>query len=93
MRFTLTCFICYLILSSNMMGQNRFYSLWYDEPSPNNGAINQEKNGGFPIDSDWECWSLPIGNGYMGACIFGRTDTERIQISEKTFIIWGDSET
>lgn len=85
MRFTLTCFICYLILSSNMMGQNRFYSLWYDDPSPNNGAINQEKNGGFPIDSDWECWSLPIGNGYMGACIFGRTDTERIQISEKTF--------
>ena len=36
---------------------------------------------------DWENWSLPIGNSYMGACIFGRTDTERLQITDKTLYI------
>ena len=35
-------------------------------------------------DIGWEQWSLPIGNGYFGANVFGRTETERIQITEKT---------
>lgn len=29
-------------------------------------------------------WSLPLGNGYFGANVFGRTDTERIQLTEKS---------
>ncbi len=33
---------------------------------------------------DWEMWSYPLGNGYAGACVFGRTDSERIQITDKT---------
>ena len=33
----------------------------------------------------WEKYSLPIGNGYFGASIFGRTDSERIQITTNTF--------
>ena len=32
----------------------------------------------------WERWSLPLGNGYFGANVFGRTATERIQLTEKT---------
>ena len=32
----------------------------------------------------WEKWSLPLGNGYFGANVFGRTDTERIQITENS---------
>ena len=32
----------------------------------------------------WEKWSLPLGNGYFGANVFGRTGTERIQITEKS---------
>ena len=37
-------------------------------------------------DSDfgWEHQSLPIGNGYLGANIFGRTDRERVQITENS---------
>ncbi len=59
--------------------------LWYNRPAPNRGAdFNQVKSRGFPYDEDWEHWSLPIGNGYMGATVFGRTDTERIQLAEKT---------
>ena len=30
----------------------------------------------------WERYSLPLGNGFFGANVFGRTVTERIQISE-----------
>ena len=35
-------------------------------------------------DIGWNNWSLPIGNGYFGVNVFGRTETERIQITEKT---------
>lgn len=33
----------------------------------------------------WERYSLPIGNGYFGASIFGRTHSERIQFTTNTF--------
>ena len=35
-------------------------------------------------DNSWEKWSLPLGNGCFGACVFGRTDVERIQITENS---------
>lgn len=34
--------------------------------------------------NNWERWALPLGNGHMGAMVFGRTKTERIQLNEKT---------
>ena len=33
----------------------------------------------------WEKYSLPLGNGYFGANIFGRTDSERIQFTTNAF--------
>ena len=33
----------------------------------------------------WEKYSLPIGNGYFGASVFGGTDRERIQFTTNTF--------
>ncbi len=47
--------------------------LWYDEPAPDS-------------DEGWENWSLPLGNGYMGANIFGMTETERVQITEVSLV-------
>lgn len=35
-------------------------------------------------DEAWEKWSLPLGNGYFGASVFGRTGTERIQLTENS---------
>ena len=32
----------------------------------------------------WHDWSLPIGNGFSGANIFGRVDRERLQLSEES---------
>jgi alpha-L-fucosidase 2 len=64
---------------------NRVYKIWDDQPAPNRGGdFSISKARGYPYDEDWELRSYPIGNGYMGANLFGRTDTERIQLTEKT---------
>ncbi|MEV4011054.1 glycoside hydrolase family 95 protein [Nonomuraea angiospora] len=34
--------------------------------------------------TDWETQALPIGNGALGAMVFGGTDTERLQFNEKS---------
>ncbi|TDC02911.1 glycoside hydrolase family 95 protein [Nonomuraea longispora] len=34
--------------------------------------------------TDWESQALPIGNGALGAMVFGGTRTERLQFNEKT---------
>ena len=62
--------------------------LWYDEAAPLLASENKPNvpNGSHDVDEAWEMWSLPIGNGYFGANVFGRTETERIQISEKTLV-------
>ena len=66
----------------------RIYELWEPEPAPNRGRSNWEatKSSKRPksYDRDWERTSFPIGNGFTGACLFGRTDTERVQITDKT---------
>ena len=58
--------------------------LWYDEEAPriNENASHPDFDG--LEDNGWQMWSLPIGNGYFGASVFGRTDVERVQITEKT---------
>ncbi|MCC5930751.1 MAG: glycoside hydrolase family 95 protein [Cyclobacteriaceae bacterium] len=61
------------------------HEIWDNKPAPNRGSdYGQVVSRGYPFDADWESHSYPIGNGYMGASIFGRTDVERIQIAEKT---------
>lgn len=74
--------------------QGTVYEVWEPDPAPNKGANWQRGagGGGRPRDDDWERWSYPIGNGYMGANVFGRFDTERIQLTEKTLFnrgVWG----
>ena len=58
--------------------------LWYDEEAPfiNEGSEKATMMAGQDIG--WQNWSLPLGNGFVGANVFGRTETERIQITEKT---------
>lgn len=54
------------------------YILWYDAPAENTA-------------SDWETKTLPIGNSSIGANIFGRYDSERITLNEKSFWTGGPS--
>ena len=64
------------------------YELWEPEPAPNRGRSQWERTKSLDrpnsYDKDWEQWSYPVGNGYVGACVFGRTDIERVQITDKT---------
>ena len=39
----------------------------------------------------WEKWSLPLGNGGIGASIFGGIARERIQLNEKSLWSGGPS--
>ncbi|MBI9072962.1 MAG: sulfatase-like hydrolase/transferase [Melioribacteraceae bacterium] len=72
----------------------RIYELWEREPVTNLDIASEPTHNGrrfiyFPYDEGWEHWSYPIGNGYMGANVFGRTDVERIQLTEKTLFNTG----
>ena len=68
--------------------------LYYDEEASHGVAegyddVDTYFGSGAPLieahpNDDWERWSIPIGNGYFGANLFGRTETERIQLTEKT---------
>lgn len=67
------------------------YQLYYTAPAPDLPIVPylwtppEGKNlTPTPYDEAWESWSLPIGNGYMGANIFGRTKTERVQLTENS---------
>jgi alpha-L-fucosidase 2 len=51
----------------------RAYEIWEDQPAANRGSDwDIVKARGMPYDEDWEHWSYPLGNGFMGACIFAR---------------------
>jgi alpha-L-fucosidase 2 len=76
-----------LLFPAFAMASPRVYEIWEPQPAPNNGSNWEstkadEKRKSY--DKDWEQWSYPIGNGYVGASVFGRTDSERIQITDKT---------
>ncbi len=61
--------------------------LWYDEEALKDGENSPAASTtGQNEDIGWARWSLPIGNGYFGANVFGRTETERIQLTEKTLM-------
>ncbi|MDD6483380.1 MAG: glycoside hydrolase family 95 protein [Clostridiales bacterium] len=55
--------------------------LWYDEPCDNTAPILDNS---VEDRKGWDEQSLPIGNGYMGASIWARLDTDRVQIADKT---------
>lgn len=49
-------------------------TLWYLQPADAHGVSNA-----------WMEYYLPLGNGHLGAMVGGGTDTEAIQLNEKTF--------
>lgn len=62
------------------------YSLRYTKETPvinDDIYLRDHRKCNIPEDG-WERWSLPIGNGYMGISVFGRTDKERLLITENS---------
>ncbi len=62
------------------------YELWYNAPAPTIGDELRVHDGALDPNDGWEKWSLPIGCGWFGANVFGRTTTERIQITENSLV-------
>lgn len=50
--------------------------LWYTEPSSQGGKTGE--------DDVWQEYTLPIGNGDMGANVYGEVGKERMTFNEKT---------
>ena len=79
-------------VSTNLiLKENKEMRLWYDEPASDDDnrvwTHTQAKNSG------WETEALNIGNSYLGAKVFGITERERVQISEKTLYTSGGTQT
>src|SRR5215471_21062074 len=75
MKTALRKILCFITISSPLLLANAFeaennpdLTLWYSAPA---GLTN------------WTS-ALPIGNGRLGAMVFGRTDRERLQLNEDT---------
>jgi len=59
--------------------------IWYDEPAFSSVADLKE---GWKNDPEW-LKALPVGNGFVGAMVFGDVNNERIQLNEKS--LWSGS--
>lgn len=57
------------------------HTLWYNRPSTVTGVANE-----------WMEYSLPIGNGMLGASLFGGIKTDEIQFNEKTLWTGGPND-
>ncbi|MDP4277365.1 MAG: glycoside hydrolase family 95 protein, partial [Bacteroidota bacterium] len=60
--------------------------LWFDSPA--RSTVTDSKST-WDSDPEW-LRALPVGNGFMGAMIFGDVNHDRIQLNEKT--LWSGSQ-
>ena len=86
LKFLILLALLVVSLPGHTIAATKTYELWERGPAPNRGPDFSEPTSGrgYPFDEDWQRWSYPLGNGNLGANVFGRTDTERIQLTEKT---------
>lgn len=59
--------------------------LWYKQPA---NAVAPDTQPAYKDDPEW-LKALPLGNGSLGAMVFGDVNRERIQLNEKT--LWSGS--
>ena len=69
----------YTVSGSTSYSPTQKFTLWYTEP-----ATTARLYSGGQGYSNWMEWSLPIGNGQLGASLFGGVMRDEIQINEKT---------
>ncbi|WP_235385733.1 glycosyl hydrolase family 95 catalytic domain-containing protein [Prevotellamassilia timonensis] len=76
----------YTVSGSTSYSPTQKFTLWYTEP-----ATTARLYSGGQGYSNWMEWSLPIGNGQLGASLFGGVMRDEIQINEKT--LWSGRST
>ncbi|MCK9315662.1 MAG: glycoside hydrolase family 95 protein [Verrucomicrobia bacterium] len=62
-------------------------TLWYREPVP----VKMENSNMWQTSADWSR-ALPVGNGRLGAMVYGGIPTERLQLNEDTLWSGGVSD-
>lgn len=79
----LTAILIFVLTASTARSQST--KLWYTKPA---SAIAKDGKNGWVSDSEW-LKALPLGNGFLGAMVFGDVNKERIQLNEKS--LWSGS--
>jgi alpha-L-fucosidase 2 len=87
-RIIVTITFFFLLLAETTKGQmqlSRENKIWFDKPA---NALAVDTKNGWESDPEW-LKALPIGNGILGAMVFGDVNRERIQLNEMT--LWSGS--
>lgn len=79
------CALLLLATSCNTTGDQQHLKLWYDQPA--DASVPDDPNG-WRDDPEW-LKGLPLGNGSLGAVVFGDVNYERIQLNEAS--MWSGS--
>ncbi|MEY8427031.1 glycoside hydrolase N-terminal domain-containing protein [Lachnospiraceae bacterium 46-15] len=58
--------------------------IWYDKPTSGGTTILSAGSGISATENVWQQLTLPIGNGDMGANIYGEIESEHLTFNEKT---------
>ncbi len=82
--FCATIFLFFLSCTKGWSQKNSL-KLWYTHPAD---ALTRDGGKEYKDDAEW-VKALPLGNGNIGAMIFGDVNNERIQLNEKT--LWSGS--
>lgn len=75
----------FLLFSCASQEQPSYLKLWYESPAD---ATVADSPNGWQDDAEW-LKGLPLGNGSLGAVVFGDVKMERIQLNEET--MWSGS--
>ncbi len=76
---------CFTVSCHKSQNSNKNLKLWYENPA--DASIPDDKNG-WINDREW-LKALPLGNGSLGAMVFGDVNLERIQLNEES--MWSGS--
>lgn len=78
-------FCCTLFAVTVFSQANNTLKLWYSKPAD---ASVKDVSEGWKNDEEW-LKALPVGNGFIGAMVFGDVNKERLQLNDKS--LWSGS--
>ncbi|WP_420150849.1 glycosyl hydrolase family 95 catalytic domain-containing protein [Spirosoma sp.] len=84
-RFARLILFAFLLPASGFAQQSAPMKLWFKQPAD---ASVPDGSNGWQNNPAW-LHALPVGNGFMGAMVFGDVHRERIQLNDKT--LWSGS--
>lgn len=82
---TKRAFLVLALIVPLVLNAQKSLCLWYDKPAM--ASVKDDPNG-WKDDAEW-LKALPLGNGTLGAMVFGDVNLERIQLNEES--MWSGS--